>query len=238
MQPQIELTALKQINWSAGLKRLNTMILKLIEQKSIGKSSYTGTKTRGAVQTPFRIVLNAAANEDYAITDSNGQPVLNPDGTPVQIPLNPKDLIAGNHCTRVVWERRLDRDDPEFVLGELNKYAQAAQSLRTTLEHLGFENPEDEMDLIEAESERFPWVRSGMVELIKQQLSAADQQGGGGGGASPQGDLSGGLASLMGGGGGASGALNADALNRGLNGSDNAGGQSAGSPGGAKYGGA
>lgn len=232
LQPQIELTALKQINWSAGLKRLNTMILKLIEQKSIGKSSYTGTKVRGAVSTPFRIVLNAAANEDYAITDSDGQPAVNPDGTAVKIPLNPKELIAGNYCTRVVWERRLDRDDPEFVLSELNKYAQAAQSLRTTLEHLGFENPEDEMDLIEAESERFPWVRSGMVELIKQQLSASAEGGGGDAGG---GDIPSGLGSLFGSGGGQTGALNTDALNRGLNGSDNAGGSGPG-PGGAKYG--
>lgn len=230
MAPQVELTALKQINWSAGLKRLNTMILKLIEDKSTGKSTYGGNKLKGAQITPFRIVINAAAEENYAITDSKGQPVLNPDGTPLQIPLNPAQLIDGNHCTRVQWERRLDRDDPEYVMTELNKFAQAAQSLHTTLANLGHESPEDEMKLIEQESERFPWLRSGLVALIVKQLEASAN-----GDPSASGDLTSGLSSLFGSGGGGSGALNVDALNRGLNGSDNAGGSGPG-PGGAKYG--
>ena len=85
------------------------------------------------------------------------------------------------------------------------------QSLYTTLERLGIQNPEEEMRLIEQEAERFPWLRQGMIALIKEQLAAGQDASGGGGGAAPS-SMAGALGILGGGGGGQSGALNFDAL--------------------------
>lgn len=222
LAPQIELTALKQIHWEAGLRRLNKMLLKLIESKTITSSpTYRGTDRRGGA---FAITLDAAARE--LSEKLEGADDLNPDGTPYQIPDNPKDLIAGDYETVVTFQQRLDRDDPQYILSELNKFAQGAQSLRTTLEHLGVQSPEDEIRLIEQEAERYPWMNKGMVSLVLAQLKqqgASDPSAAGAGG-----DLQSGIQTLLSGGGGQSGALAADAMARGLNGSDNAGGQAGG----------
>lgn len=229
MMPQIELTALKQINWAAGLERLNAMLLQMIEQKQIAAATFTGTKTRKYSQTAFSITLNAASTEAVELLDENGNQMIDGvTGEIVTAPQNPKQLISGDYRTSVVFQQRLDRDDPNFVLGELNKFQQGAQSLYTTLTNLGVESPEDEMRLIEREAERFPWLRSGLIAMIKNQLDS--QQG--------QGDVQGGLGATMADGGGASGALNFDALAQGLNGSSNGGGQSADSVPGAPFGGA
>lgn len=228
MMPQVELTALKQINWSAGLERMNAMMLKMIEQKQIGAATFTGVKTRKYAQTAYSITLNAASTESLELLDENGNQMLDERGEIVTAPQNPKELIAGDYRTSVTFQMRLDRDDPNYVLSELNKFQQGAQSLYTTLTNLGVESPEDEMRLIEREAERFPWLRSGLIAMIKNQLDSQQTQG----------DTAGGLDSLGTDGGGASGAFDFDALSRGLNGSDNGGGQTADSVPGAQYGGA
>jgi hypothetical protein len=219
--PQLELTGLKQIHWSGGIKRMNTMILKLIEKYTV-EATFRGTATKGYRSSPFTIVVNAAAAEAAQASPSDIDLAdIGTDGAPKSLPQTPKELIAGDYCTEVKWNNRLDRDDPQFVLSELNKYAQAAQSLYTTLERLGFADPSEEIELIAAEAEKYPWLRSGMISLIKQQLDAAANTApaGGSGGGGGQGDISGALASLTGGGGGASGALGFDAQSRALNGS-------------------
>ena len=234
LAPQIELTALKQIHWEAGLRRLNTMLLKLIESKTISSSPrYRGTGRSGGA---FAITLDAAARELSERLEGSDE--FSADGQPYEIPDTPKKVIAGDYETQVTFQQRLDRDDPQFQLAELNKFQQGAQSLRTTLEHLGFQAPEDEIRLIEQEAERYPWINQGVVNLILAQLKA---QGSAGAPAQtgPGGDLSGGLQSILGDGGGMSGALSFDGLSRGLNGSSNSGGQAGGGgvPG-ATYGGA
>lgn len=228
LAPQAEMTALKQINWSAGYRRLNKMILTLIRDKTMGEVKFVGQHVRRHAITPFTITLNA--------TQTN-QPVEDPNfvdeqGVPIPMPQTPAEVIGDNLGTQVVWERRLDRDDPEYILAELNKFQQGVQSLKTTLDHLGVENPEDEMKLIEEEADRFPWLRSGMIALIKESIAAQGQGDGGSGG----GDLAGGLASLMNAGGGRSGAFNQDAMKRGLSGSANGGGRTQGDVPGSTYG--
>lgn len=235
--PQLELTGLKQIHWTSGLQRLNSMILKLVEQKTTGKATYRGTQTKGHRATPFTVTLNAAAEaEPLSNADPNADESLNPlTGEPQQLPMTPKDLIDGDYDTCIEWQNRLERDDPQFVLQELNKFQQGAQSLYTTLERLGVADPEDEMRLIEEEAARFPWLRNGMIALLQQQLDAQNQQ------SDPSqqgGDLSASIASMTGGGGGQAGALNFDALSSALNGSANGGGRSPSSVPGAPNGGA
>ena len=241
--PQAELTKLKRINWSDGLARLNTMILKLVEQQT-GQSApatFRGTHSRKMRNTPFTIILDAAVKSAVAPQDPSlampipGQPTVN-------VPLSPKELIQGDYETQVEWPENFDRDDPQFVLGEINKFTAGIQSAYTTLERLGITDPADELDLIQREAEEMPWLRSGMIALIQQQLDAANQGGGGGGGASgmpdPLADPLGAAASLASGAGGGSAALGIDALTRSMNGSSNAGTKRGGSPGGALYGGA
>ena len=236
---QLELTGLKQIHWSGGIKRMNTMILKLIE-KYTQQATFRGTATKGYRSSPFTIVVNAAAAEaqqplsqsDVDLSD------IGPDGAPMALPQTPKELIAGDYCTEVKWNNRLDRDDPQFVLSELNKFSQGIQSAYTTLERLGFADPDEELQLIDKEAKQYPYLRSGMIALVKQQLdqqAGAGQPSGAGGG---QGDLSSALSTVLAGGGGQSGALGFDAQSRALNGSDNAGGRGPGSVPGAPNGGA
>lgn len=234
---QLELTGLKQIHWTRGLQRINEMMLRMIEQKQIGRAVFRGVQTNGHRSSAFTIVLDAAVQDA-----AGGEPEIGIDGQPKQTPTNPQQLIAGDYDTDIVWQNRLERDDPQFVLQELNKFQQGVQSLYTTLERLGFADPDEEMKLIEAEATRFPWLRSGMIALIKQQLDAGNQAGGGASGVTDPnaagGDLSSIIASMGGGGGGQSGALTLDALGAGLNGSANGGGRSAGSVPGQQYGGA
>lgn len=240
--PQLELTALKQIHWSGGIKRLNTMILKQIEAYTT-KATFRGTARKGYRSSPFTIVVNAAAAEANGPLQEGDLDLsaVGQDGRPVTLPQTPKDLIDGDYCTEIVWNNRLDRDDPQFILGELNKYQQGVQSAYTTLERLGFADPEEELELIAKEAAKYPWLRQGMIALIKNQLDAQNQSAGGGdtGASGGMGDLSGALAALTGGGGAASGALNFDAGTRALNGRSQGGqGRSRPDVPGAPYGGA
>ena len=155
--PQVELTALKQIHWTAGMQRINEGILRLIESKTTLTATYRGRQ--GSKRTPFNITISAAADAVADLVDSTGSSVIDPTTQEAYvIPDNPKDLIDGDYETEVRWQRRLDRDDPQWVLSRLNLYSQAAISLYTLLDELGYESPEDEIKLIEKEAERIPWL--------------------------------------------------------------------------------
>lgn len=190
LQPLLELTAMKQTNWQAGLSRLFGMAYQMIEQKMAAPATYRGAKMgQGHRRLPFVFQLGP----DQAPL-SVGNPAF--DGSPMgalepellDLPRRPKELFDGDYAVRFIWQNRIDPDDPAYVLSELNKFQQGAQSLTTTLERLGFQSPEDEMKLIEKEAERFPWLRQGQIALIEAQLRAqgqADSQGQGGGGSAP-----------------------------------------------------
>lgn len=211
LQPMLEYTAMKQLNWSAGLTRLFGMSFKMIEQNMTGKNTLRGAKNAsGGRKLPF--VLQLGPEVEPATTQVTEQTTGMPET--VELPRTPKELFDGDYEVRFAWKNHVDPDDPQYVMSEMNKFKQGAQSLETTLENLGFQAPEDEMKRIENEAERFPWINQGMIALLKAQL---DQQGGGGqgeGGGPPSDDagaVAGGMETMMGGGGGAGGALNADA---------------------------
>ena len=180
LQPLQELSTMKQLNWSVGLSRLFRMAFEMIEGNQVGTARYRGVQKKGARRSPFNILIGP---------DQAPAPTENPDYNPesfageedefIDVPRDPKVLFDGDHDVRFEWQNRVDPDDPAFVLSELNKFQQGAQSLRTTLERLGVESPEDEMNLIEQESERFPWLRQGMIQMLKAQMD--NQQGAGGG---------------------------------------------------------
>lgn len=183
LQPMIELTSMKQKNWEAGLSRLGGMAFQMIEEKQTGKASFFGNARRGNRSYSFNFQMDATA-----VGQTVNTPVVGPDGEQdiVEAPATPKELFGGSHEIRFSWQNRVDVDDPAFVASELNKFAQGAQSLRTTLERLGVEAPEDEIKLIEAEAEAHPWLRQGMIKLMEMQLAAQEGAGpgqGAGGGA-------------------------------------------------------
>ena len=208
LQPLMEYTAMKQLNWQAGLAKLFAMGFKMCEKSATGKRKVYGRSTdRAGRQTAFRFIFGTEAEAKLLEQqDFQGMPI-----DPLQLPQTPVELFDGDHEVRVTWRNRIDPDDPSFVVSEMNKFTQGAQSLETTLENLGVAAPEEEMVRIEKEADRFPWINQGMVALLKAQLSQ-NQQGAGGGPAPDAGAASMDAAAMMsGGGGGPSGALNMDA---------------------------
>jgi len=211
LQPLVEYTAMKQTNWVNGLSRIGRMCFRMIESLQVLDATYRGarTSTRSGQRTafaPFKIGPNVppvtlggqppAPTGDPMLDDPGLQGLMTTEheGAEVTVPATPADLFDGDYNIRFAWQNRIDPDDPAYVLSELNKFSQAAQSLRTTLEHLGIQAPEDEMKLIEDEAERFPWLRQGMIALIQNQLQAENgQQGGSQTPAGQTADLAGGL---------------------------------------------
>jgi hypothetical protein len=177
LQPLLEYTAMKQLNWQTGLNRLFSMAYQMIERKMVGNSTYRGAtpKGRGGTRQPFSLFFGQSAAPTQSDQDgSDGIPTL------VDLPNTPKELFDGDYNARFVWRNRVDPEDPQYVASELNKFQTGAQSLETTLENLGVQAPEDEMRRIEAESERFPWINDGRVQmLIAQMRGNAQGQGGG-----------------------------------------------------------
>lgn len=194
LQPQLELTGLKQQNWGPGLSRLGSMLFRIIEQKQTGQVRYAGVHTRGSRNSPFNIMLVAGGdsqtipNPGFDANAAASDPSYSVEQQ-ITAPRDPSELFDGDHSVRFVWHNRINPDDPAYITSWLNVFAAAGCSLRTFLEKTGFENPEDEMRLIEQEADRFPWLRQGLIQMIRDQLAQTAQ--GAGGGAPAQQDLAG-----------------------------------------------
>lgn len=206
LQPLLEYTAMKQLNWQQGLSRLFGMAFQMIEQKMVKATKYRGSKPgKAGRQLPFILELGP----DLAPIES--APNLQT-GETVKLPRTPKELFDGDYEVRFVWRNRIDPEDPQYVMSELNKFQAGAQSLETTLENLGVQAPQDEMRRIEREAEQFPWVNQGLVSLLLGQFRGNQQGQGGGASFDRSGAIAGAMETMSGlGGGGQSGALNIDA---------------------------
>lgn len=213
LQPLLEYTAMKQLNWQSALARLFSMSYRMMEKKMVGNSTYRGASvSKTGNRAAFAFVIGPDAKPTTSLTeDQEGMPME------VELPNTPKEVFDGDYGVRFVWRNRVDPEDPQYVASELNKFQSGVQSMETTLENLGVQAPEDEMRRIEKESERFPWINDGRVRLLMAQLSGGAQ--GNGGGAPPDTSM-GGAVDTFGstGGGGQSGALNTDALSGALSG--------------------
>jgi hypothetical protein len=84
------------------------------------------------------------------------------------------------------------------------------------MERLGIQNPEDELRLIESESEKYPWMRQGLIALLTAEIKASQQGQGGGAPPDQQGSL---LSSFEGMAGSDTAATDADYLGAGASGS-------------------
>jgi hypothetical protein len=197
LQPLRELTAHKQANWSEGLSRLASYVFRMTEKMQVHTATYRGSRPGSTPRsrTPFQPVqlgpqLDPALGQAEDATGELSE---------FEMPRNAKDLFAGDYAMRFVWQNRIDPDDPAFVLSEINKFVQGIQSLETTLDRLGFEAPEDEIQRIEQEAERLPWLRQGMIALtiaaLRQQEGGGPGQGAGGGAPT---DVAGGVLDALG----------------------------------------
>lgn len=198
LQPLLELTAMKQTNWSAGLSKIAGMCFQMIEKLQMKPATYTGAKRSGTAVRPFapfqlgpNLDARKVENPDFNVADPMS-------AAEIVLPRSPKELFAGDYQMRFFWQNRIDPDDASYVMSELNKFQQGAQSMRRTLERLGVENPEDEMKLIEEEADRFPWLRNGMIQMIRAQLQAQSSSPGQGAGGGAPVNPAGGLLSALG----------------------------------------
>jgi hypothetical protein len=133
LQPMLELTQLKQANWSAGLSRLASFAYQIAEKQQGASATYRGgAQTRtGGRQSFAPFTIGPSEQPQTAVVESPN-PEL--DTEEVQLPRTPKDLFQGDYFVRFVWQNRIDPDDPAYVTNELNKFQQGVQSLRRTLE--------------------------------------------------------------------------------------------------------
>lgn len=214
LMPQLELTGLKQINAASAMQRLYSMAFQIAQAKTAGPTTYRGSAVKGNKRVAFAPFVLGPGLAPAQIEGDDG---------PIEVPRDLEELFGGDYCMRVIWANRIDPDDPAFITSEITKFRQGTQSLETTLENLGVNEPADEMRKIEAEAERFPWLNNGMIALIKAQLAgvgageAGAGQGAGGGGdqSQPWGNDMSALATMSQPGGDA---LQQDALQRDLGG--------------------
>lgn len=189
LQPLVEFTAHKQMNWEAGLGRLFNMALRMFEAKMTGTTTYRGTKQSSGSRNrqAFAVTLGSnleaeeAPNPQFSDALASGDPgaAFEMDEY-VRLPRSPEELFQGDYEVRFTWNNRIDPDDPSFVLSETNKFTAGVQSLERTMERLGVEAPEEEMRRMESEADRFPWINQGLIQIIRAQI-AANAQGDGGG---------------------------------------------------------
>lgn len=176
LMPQLELTALKQLNFSSGLQRLYRQAFRLMETQTERAVRYRGViPTKAGTARAFEPMLLGPGVAPGKFR------VPGPTEEFVEVPRSLRDIFDGDYDLRVVYANRIDPDDPTYVVSELSKFRQGAQSLETTLENLGVNVPEDEMRRIENEAGRFPWLNAGMIALTKAQVAATGQGAGGGG---------------------------------------------------------
>jgi hypothetical protein len=225
LQPTVELARLKQVNLAWALARVNEIILRIAEKKILPEDglAYRGNLPlpNGRTQ-PFKLKTGGVPDDTL--------PEQFRDIADTSLPT----AIDGNYETSIVFTDRLDMYDPQYALSELSKFTQGAQSLRTTLENLGCQDPDNEIGQIVKEAEQNPWMRQGMIALIKQQLDAQNQ----GGGAMPPGPdaaMPGGVGPETGldamGAAFSNGGSATDGLSRSVNGSDKTGRPPNGVPG-------
>jgi len=108
----------KQKQWEVGLKRLNSMMLKLMSDEG----------DIGVVDNP------SATTRAQRSMQLNGR----------------KD-VGAHREVKITWPGLLPKDDMAAAQLELQKHQQGVQSIYTTLENLGFDFPDDELERIRQE---------------------------------------------------------------------------------------
>jgi hypothetical protein len=139
----------KHRNWERGLKKLFGQLLTLSTHEEAAKEY-------GEVQV----------NADKKSAEGGG--ILTLDG----------ELVGDIRDVKVIWPGTLARDDAASVSLELQKYQAGVQSLYTTLENLGVDFPDDEIEKIASERSDPRLAPKEQASLLKaaSPLLAQEQQ--------------------------------------------------------------
>lgn len=165
-QPLISTIQKKRKEWEIGIRNLFAMLLQV--QEDIGDSLALGNA----------IIL--AANKSEMSMPGTAETGPNPDG--MLVGLSGKD-IKGLRDVVISWPGVLPKDDFAAANLELQKFQSGIQSVYTTMEKLGEEYPNDEIQRVRKENED-PSLRGekvaeqtrSMSPLIKQQQDQQFQQ--------------------------------------------------------------
>lgn len=174
------LVALKKANWEVAQRLLNTRILQMVEKLAVGEVEFKGTLESGLRSRSFAMTLNdgesyPSKDELMEMADADG---LSFDLTTEELmesvravsqELNYRKLVDGDYSTRIVWNNRTMKQDPQYQLMLLNRFSQGALSLRTLLEEVGIEDVEQEIQRIRQEAEEMPWLRPQVAEFMAKE---------------------------------------------------------------------
>jgi hypothetical protein len=173
------LLALKRASWEASQRLLNQRILQIIEKLAVGKVSFKGVLDAGMASRSFIMQLDDSdypsedeileAAEQFGMSYDQGSAEILASARETLKEMNYKRLIDGDYTTRVVWNNRTMKADPQYQLMLLNRFAQGALSLRTFLEDTGTADVEQEIKRIKLENEEMPWLRPQVAALMQKQ---------------------------------------------------------------------
>jgi hypothetical protein len=162
-QPLLSTIQKKRKEWEIGLKALMSMLLQL--QEDIGESRALGQA----------VVLASSKTADAV----PGNEQMGPTQDGMMVNLSGKD-IKGLRDVSIAWPGVLPKDDFAASRLEMEKLSAGMQSVYTTMEKLGEEYPNDEIQRIRRENEdpslkgeKVAQQTRAMTPLIKQQQ---DQQ--------------------------------------------------------------
>jgi len=130
-------------NFDIALKTLNQYLLTLVEKY----------ETNDEITTAYLVSKQKRWNLRKSGAETRAQSLKGKD-------------VAGHYDTVVIWPGVLPKDDWEAARLELEKQSAGVQSKWTTMENLGFANPDDEMETLleEMEDERLhPKENAGLL---------------------------------------------------------------------------
>jgi hypothetical protein len=153
-QPLMSVIQKKQKAWEVGIEDLCAMLLQI--QEDIGDSEALGLA-----------VVNASVS---GTKDGS-------DGEVIQ--LSGKD-IAGLRYVKVMWPGLLPADDASAAQLEMQKAAQGLQSIYTTLEKLGDDYPDDEIQRLRMENQDPSLKGQYVAEQTRANAAMVNAQGGSG----------------------------------------------------------
>ena len=175
---QDSLLKLKKSAWMPSQRLLNQRILQMIEKLGSGKLKFSGVLESGMRSLSFYMELDQGQSmptREEVLEEASMYPAtIGMSDEEILSKYGPGDvdykkIIDGHYITRIIWNDRTAKQDPQFRLALLNEFQQGAKSLRSYLEETGVEDVDREVTRLMKEAEEMPWLRPQMAEYQRQQ---------------------------------------------------------------------
>jgi hypothetical protein len=137
--PTEKFVAKQQIHWTAFHQSINAKILKFTE-----KFGVAGEKFQISGYAPAPTVIGITSGEDMPTTKGYAAGGF-------QESFDPREIIAGNYINIVTWPSVTPKNQVAEDTFWLNAMTQGQISKTTGYEKLGFDSPQDELDLLTQE---------------------------------------------------------------------------------------